>query len=152
MGTTRGMTRRSARKAYVGLPKRRRRSNGALAKIKSELAKEKGRMRALRAKTKGGNFVSGSGLKVGATLAIVAGGSLHGAAGTYMPDIAGISTPLILGSGLVGLGLFLSKSNQDLSGILGCIGSGMLAAAASDMTEQFMDPGAAPLLKTEGAV
>lgn len=141
MGTRRGMTRRTARKAYVGLPKRRRRSSGALTKIKTELAREKGRMRAFRAKTKGGNFVSGSGLKIGATAAIVGGGAMHGAAESYMPEIAGIPTPWILGGALVGAGLFLSKSNEDLSGILGCIGSGMLAASASEFTANMIGGG-----------
>jgi hypothetical protein len=141
VGTKRGMTRITARKAYQGLPKRRRRSNGALIKVKNELAKEKGKLRALRAKEKKGNFVSGSGLKIGASLAIISGGSMAGATDAYMPEIAGISTPILVGAGLVAAGLFLTEKNENISGILGCIGSGMLAASASDMTANFLATG-----------
>lgn len=145
MGTRRGMTRRTARKAYRGLPSRRRRSSGALTKVKQELQAEKRKMSALRKKSKAGNFVSGSGLKIGASLAIISGGALSGATDNYMPEVAGIDTSLILGGVLVGAGLMLSNSNQDISGILGCIGSGMLAASAADFTSGFLGESPAAL-------
>jgi len=70
---------------------------------------------------------------------ITGGGAIAGFSKTAMPDIVGIPTPLIGGSILVAGSLFLGTDtkpgNNDMAYTILCLGSGMLAVAASDFIE-----------------
>lgn len=139
MGTTRGMIRKTSRKAYV-FPKRRK-TSPALTKLKGELAKSRKTASALRRKSKA-NFFSGSGIKPMAALTIASGGAAAGASKVYMPTIAGFSTPLVAGAGLVAASMFMN--DDAIAPALGAIGAGMLSAWASDASAMALIGAQAP--------
>lgn len=134
MGTKKGMIRKTraphARRAYV-FPARKRRS-GALNKANKTITTQRSRISKMR-KQLNGNFVVSPNpghLKLPAVGAITAGGAAQGAASVYMPDIAGFPTGFVVGGALVAVSMFVK--NETAAGMLGCIGSGMLSAQASD--------------------
>ena len=65
-----------------------------------------------------------------AALTITSGGAMAGAAKIYMPTVAGFSTPLVAGAGLVAVSMVMK--GDGLAPALGAIGAGMLSAWASD--------------------
>ena len=135
MGTTRGMIRKTSRKAYT-FPKRRK-TSPALTKLKGELAKSRKTSSALRKRYKG-NFFSGSGIKPMAVLTITGGGAAAGASKIYMPTIMGFSTPLVAGAGLVAASMLMKDDTY--APALGAIGAGMLSAWASDASAMALLP------------
>ena len=137
MATKKGMIRKtvSARRAYE-FPKR-----GAIMKdLEKKLAAARKRASNLAKKEKS-NFFSGSGIKVQAAATITAGGAMAGAAEHYLPDgVFGFSAPLAVGTGLVATSMFLDDDMT--AGILGAVGAGMLAAWASESTQNFLSKSA----------
>lgn len=85
---------------------------------------------------------------------ITAGGGAAGVVNAYMPTIAGIQTPLIVGSAFVATSLFMGNdTNPDNDGVaysLLCLGSGMLAVAANDFVEQSLTNGQVTNTVTNG--
>ena len=71
---------------------------------------------------------------------ITAGGAAAGFVNAQMPEIAGIPTPLIVGSAFVATSLYLGgdakDENDGMAYSLLCLGSGMLAVTAADYVEQ----------------
>lgn len=111
--------------AYV----RRRSSSPAITKLKNELSKAKNSARVARAKNKS-NFFSGSGIKPMAVATIAGGGAIAGAARIHFPQIAGFSTPLLVGGGLVAFSMFSKDDN--MAAVTGALGAGMLASWSAD--------------------
>ena len=119
---------RAGGRAYVPA---RRKPSAPLKKLQEKLAKSNKQNSALRAKEKA-NFFSGSGIKPMASLTIIGGGALAGAAKIQQPVIMGFSTPLVVGAGLTAASMFM-KDDQ-IAPILGALGAGMLASWVSDAT------------------
>ena len=130
-GTRAGMTRITARRAF--------RPNTALNKVKKQLAAAQSKSRALRKQVKAGK---GAGATVGAAACVTAGGAAAGAVSVYMPQVVGISTPLVAGAGLVVASAFIR--DQKIAGPAACLGSGMLAAWAAGHTANFVQSSASP--------
>ena len=133
MGTKRGQRRitygRGGTPTKTAFTRRRRRgASPQFKKLTTQLASQRKSNRALRGRIKGGNFTSGSGLKLQATGAIIAGGAAAGAVEGMRPMTFGFPTGVVVGAGLVASGLMISKTMENLSGVIGCLGSGMLAA------------------------
>lgn len=133
MGTKKGQRRitygRGGKPTKTAFTRRRRRgSSPQFKKLTTQLASQRKSNRALRGRIKGGNFASGSGLKLQATGAIVAGGAAAGAIEGMRPMTFGFPSGVVVGAGLVAGGLAISKTMENLSAVLGCLGSGMLAA------------------------
>jgi len=114
--------------AYVK-PRKRSSTSPALKKLQGQLSSKSKALSAARRKNKA-NFFSGSGIKPMAALTIAGGGAAAGAAKVYMPTVAGFSTPLALGAGLVAASMFMG--DDKVAPALGAIGAGMLSAWASD--------------------
>ena len=79
---------------------------------------------------------------------ITGGGALAGFSKANIPNILGVPTPLIAGSALIAGSLVLGTDkkigNDDMAYALLCIGSGMLAVAASDYVEDMLTTTSAP--------
>ena len=136
MSTKKGMLRRTSRKAYV-FPSRKRK-NGALTKANKTITMQRARLTKMK-KQINGNFVVSPNpghLKLPAVGAITAGGAAQGAASIYFPQIAGFPTGLILGGGFVAASMFVK--NETMAGVLGCMGSGMLSAQASNTVQSML--------------
>jgi len=121
-GTRAGMVRLGTRRAY--------RPNAALNKIKKQLSAAKSRTAVYRKKA------ANPAMKLGATVAIAAGGAADGAAAAYMPEIMGFNTGLIAGVALVGASTLIK--DKTVAGGAACLGAGMLAAWASKTTETML--------------
>jgi len=121
-GTRAGMVRLGTRRAY--------RPNAALKKIQKQLSAAKSRTAVYRKKA------ANPAMKLGATVAIAAGGAADGAAAAYMPEIMGFNTGLIAGVALVGASTLIK--DKTVAGGAACLGAGMLAAWASKTTENML--------------
>ncbi len=138
MAVKKGGVRKTARRAYVGLPKRRSgfRASPKLRKTEASLARARSQLRKARAGAKGAQPV------LMEAAAVTAGGAAAGAVEAYMPDgIMGIDTSLIAGLGLVAAGVYLNtgSGNVQTAKVTTCLGSGMLAAWAADLTSGMLE-------------
>ena len=120
-----GQIRKTSRRAFTGLTKRRTGvSKARFMKLEQSKKALSARMRKLKASTTGA-------AGVGKTTAVTAtGGAISGALSVYSPTIAGISTGLIGGSLLVAYAAFADDSK--FGGIAAGIGAGMLAVSVAD--------------------
>ena len=70
---------------------------------------------------------------------VTGGGAAAGVVNSYMPEVFGVQTPLVVGSIFVAGALYLGNdSNTENDGMaysLLCLGSGMLAVSAADFVE-----------------
>jgi len=123
--TRAGMTRITARRAF--------RPNTALNKVKKQLAAAQAKSRSLRKEVKSGK---GMGNTVGAAACVTAGGAAAGAVSVYMPQVVGLSTPLVAGAGLVVASAIIK--DPKIAGPAACLGSGMLAAWAAGQTANML--------------
>jgi len=132
MAAKKGQYRVTSRRAYTGISKRRRSTSPAVKKLETEKLRMRARYNKLRAKTKQAPG------KIGATLCTTSGGAIAGASNVYFPSIMGIPSSAILGSALVAYGFF---DETKLGAGAACIGSGMLAAFASQWIESGLQSG-----------
>jgi len=134
MAAKKGQVRRTARRAFTGLTKRRAGvSKARFMKLEASKKALATRMRKLKASSTGA-------VGVGKSTAVTAtGGALAGVASVYMPDIAGVSTPLIAGSLLVAYAAFSGDSK--FGGYAAGIGAGMLAVSAADLVAGGLQSG-----------
>ena len=133
MSTKKGMIRRTSRRAYTGLKKRRRGASPAYKKLEARKMALESRYRKLReaSKDKGG--------PVAAALCTTSGGAIAGAVSTtQIATIAGVPTPLLIG--VVGTTWGIYSKNKFASQI-SCISAGMLAKFAGDWAEQALETG-----------
>ena len=135
MATRKGGRRKTARRAYK-FPARRSRFRGSpkLKKTEASLARPRASLRKLRAKSKGAQG------PLTEAAAVTAGGAIAGVSQGFYPDgLFGFDPALIGGAALVATGIYLSGTGQVMpSKITTCLGSGMLAAWASDFTSEML--------------
>ncbi len=126
MATKKGGLRKTSRRAYKGLRKRGnpyKKGSSSFKKLEAQKLAMGRRLAATRRKLKE------KGTTGMAAACTASGGAVAGAVSLQMPTIMGVSTPLVIGGALVAFGIY---SDESYSNSLACIGSGMLAAGASD--------------------
>lgn len=127
-----GAIRKTSRRAYKGLRKRRnpfKKGSSSFKKLESQKLAMGRRLSTARRKLKE------KGTPTMAAVCTTSGGAFAGAVSTQIPAIMGISTPFLVGSALVLIGIY---SDDKFSNSLACVGSGMLAAGASDYVRNAM--------------
>ncbi len=127
VSTRRGQIRKTSRRAYEGLTKRKRsiKSSTAYRDLERKKLALQRRYKNLREKAGELDQVKKAGITA-------AGGALAGVATTYYPHVYGVPTPILLGAGLVGYSAFYKGSMSVHAALLG---SGMLAAAANEYVQ-----------------
>ena len=115
-------------------------AKGMLARYKAMNGKKNGQLKVLKSAYK--NYSP----SVANTLTVAGGGFVAGAvsSGQFIPsEIAGISTPLVIGGLLASYGIFsgrdMEPSNDMISKLAVNLGNGMLAVWASEYAKTMVD-------------
>ena len=140
MGTRRGMVRKtkSKRPAYTSYTPFKRKSGNSAMNRALKNSRARGRRLSQRLSKDYLRSANPGHVKLTAVATIAAGGALAGASNVYFPSIMGFDSKLIAGAALIATGSFLK--NPTTAGVLGCLGSGMLSVATSEITEDFLAP------------
>jgi hypothetical protein len=129
--TRKGQTRKTARKAYFPVAKRRRGTSPRVKTLESALQRARARSRKLSVQHTNPKAAQALGMGVyGGAVVTAGGGAAAGVVGELFPAIAGIDTRLLAGAALVAWGA-MSKTGGAQIGA--CIGSGMLACYTEDL-------------------
>ena len=126
MATKKGGLRKTSRRAYKGLRKRRnpfKKGSSSFTKLESQKLAMGRRLSSARRQLKD------KGTPTMAAVCTTTGGALGGGLSTVFPEIMGISSSFVLGGALVAFGIY---SDEKYATSLACIGSGLLAAGAAD--------------------
>jgi len=129
-----GGVRTTARRAFTGLTKRRTGvSKARFMKLEASKKALSARMRKLKESSSGA-------VGVGKATAVTAtGGAIAGALSVKMPDVGGVSTPLVGGALLVAYAAF--SGDDKFGGYAAGIGAGMLACVVADFVADGLESG-----------
>ena len=127
--TRKGQARKTARKAYFPMAKRRRNGTSPrVATLEGALKRARARSRSLSGNPKAAQAL-GMGTYGGAVV-VAGGGAAAGIVGELFPAIAGVDTRLVIGAALVVWG---AMNKGDGAQIGAAMGSGMLACYTEDL-------------------
>ena len=129
--TRKGQTRKTARKAYFPVA-RRRGTSPRVKTLESALKRARARSRNLTAQHTNPKAAQALGMGTyGGAVVVAGGGAAAGIVTELFPSVAGIDTRLIAGAALVAWG---AMSKAGAAQIGAAMGSGMLACYAEDLS------------------
>ena len=130
--TRKGQTRKTSRRAYFPIAKRRRSGTSPRVKaLEGSLKRARARSRTLSGQHANPKAAQALGMGAyGGAVVVAGGGAAAGIVGELFPSVAGIDTRLIAGAALVAWG---AMSKAGAAQIGACRGSGMLACYTEDL-------------------
>ena len=131
--TRKGQTRKTARKAYFPIAKRRRTGTSPRIKaLEGSLKRARARSRSLSSQHANPKAAQALGMGTyGGAVVVAGGGAAAGIVTELFPSVAGIDPRLIAGAALVAWG---AMSKAGAAQIGAAMGSGMLACYAEDLS------------------
>ena len=130
--TRKGQARKTARKAYFPMAKRRRSGTSPRVKaLEGSLKRARARGRRLSADHTNPKAAQALGMGTyGGAVVVAGGGAAAGVVGELFPSVAGVDTRLIAGAALVVWGAMSAAKGAQIGAAMG---SGMLACYAEDL-------------------
>jgi len=141
MATKKGQIRRTSRRAFTGLTKRRSTGVSKAKFMKLEASKKALSARYRKLKTNAAS--SGSVMKT--TALTSTGGAAAGALNAYYPEVMGVPSPLIAGAAMVAYAAF--SGDDKWGGHIAAIGAGCLSTVTYEFVSNGLSSGSWTLME-----